>query len=334
VDTLDWTYVKKTETEIYPEIKKTEIIQLIEKLTQSNDFVEIEYSYKLPKKIEEKTKEGFRGASGQLIEMARKTGDKKLLNAVRKIEEVQKRQKKELEEAEIHRNIAESRASAMMRVTKQEFKNLVSYHHQIGISSLIIDEYLSKTFRKTKEKETEYSQIEQYLQKIKKENNKIGSIARFASGSGMKENATKKERSLPDFIVDYIENDYKSIASGDLDILVENKCDSFLLPFRPFDISVVLDNLISNSKKARAKKLNIKLSCNKNFLDLAVEDDGKGLDDRFKTNPSEIFEAKTSTTNGSGWGLFHVREILDSLGATIKVHPQKRGLKFVIVFKK
>jgi len=332
IDTLDWTYVQKTETEIFPEKKKTEILQLIKKLTESNNFIDIEYSYTLPEKIEKKTQEGFRGAFGQLTEEAKKTGDEKLLKAIKKIEEVQQQQKKELEITEKQKDLAENRVSAMMRVTKQEFKNLVSYHHQIGISALTIDEYILRIFRQIKA--NDYSKVEQYLQKIKKENDKINSIARFASGSGMKENATKKERSLSKFIVDYIENDYKAVSSADLIISVENKCNDFLISFRPFDVSVVLDNLISNSKKARAKKVDIRLSCNENSLDMVVEDDGNGLDTSFKSDPSQIFEAKTSTTNGSGWGLFHVKEMLGSLGADIKVHPQEKGIKFIIVFNK
>ena len=332
VDTLDWTYIRETETEIFPEKKKAEILKLIKKLTHSDNFVEIEYSYKLPKKIEEKTKEGFRGALGQLADEAKKTGDEKLLKAVGKIKEVQRQQKKELEISESQRDVAEKRAASVMKITTQNWRNLVSYHHQIGISALTVDEYLSKSFRATKAED--YSKIEQYLQKIKKENDKINSIARFASGSGMKENATKKERSLPAFIVDYIEDDYKTVSDGDLSISVENKCEDFQISFRPFDISAVLDNLISNSKKAKAKKIDITLTCTKKTMDMVVVDDGTGLDSSFKSDPAQIFEPKVSTTNGSGWGLFHAKEILESLGATIKVQPQKKGIKFVITFKK
>jgi signal transduction histidine kinase len=332
VDTLDWTYIRETETEIFPEKKKAEILKLIKRLTESDNFVDIEYSYKLPEKIEKKTQEGFRGALGQLTEEAKKTGDDKLLRAVRQIENVQKQQKRELEITEQQKDLAENKASAMMRLTKQDFKNLVSYHHQIGISSITIDEYLSKTFVSLKN--GDYIKIEQYLQKIKKENSKIGSISRFASGSGMKENASKKERNLPDFIANYIENDYKSVASDDVDIVLDNKAKDFLISFRPFDISVVIDNLISNAKRAKAKQINIKLISNKKTLDIIIEDNGIGLDKIFKEDPSKIFEAKTSSTDGAGWGLFHVNEILESLNATIKAEPQEKGMKFVIVFNK
>ena len=332
VDTLDWTYHRKTLTEISPEMKKKEITSLIEKLIQSKDFVNLESSYNLPKKIEQKIQEGYHGATGQLMETAKKTGNEKLIQAVKNIQETHKKQKEEIKIIKKQKDIAEERASATMKITQQEFKNLVSYLHQIGISSDTIDTYISKIFKNINIKD--YTQIEQYLQKIKKENDKINSISRIASGSGMKENATKKERSLPNFIVDYIENDYKKYLGEDLEILIKNNCDNFLIPFRPFDITLILDNLISNSKKANATKLNIKLSCNANSLDIVVEDDGKGLDNRFINNPAEIFEPKTSTTNGSGWGLYHVNEILKTMNATIKAIPQSIGLKFVIVFNK
>ena len=332
VGALDWTYVKETETEIFPEKRRAEIVQLIKRLTESDNFIDIEYSYKLPEKIEKKTKEGFRGALGQLAAEANKSGDDKLLKVVRQIESVQRQQKQELEIAEKRKDLAENKASAMMRLTKQDFKNLVSYHHQIGISSDIIDKYLSKIFKNLKD--NNYTDIVQHLQKIKKENSKIGSISRFASGSGMKENATKKERNLPKFISNYIENDYKAVVSGDLDITLHNKAEDFFLSFRPFDISVVIDNLISNAINAKANKINIELFSDKKTLDFIIEDNGNGLDDMFKNDQSQIFEAKTSSTDGAGWGLFHVKEILDSLKATIKVEPKKNGIKFVIVFQK
>ncbi len=332
VNTLDWTYVRETETEIFPEKKKAEILQLIKRLTESDNFVDIEYSYKLPEKIEKKTKEGFRGALGQLTEEAKKTGDVKLMKVVKQIEEVQRKQKKQLEITGKQKDIAESKASALMKVTKQEFKNLVSYHHQIGISALTIEDYLSKIF--TNLKKGDYEKIEQYLQKIKKENSKISSISRFASGSGMKENATKKERDLSSFISSYINDDFQTMSSADTEITLINKSSPFLMSFRPFDISVVLDNLISNSKMAKAKKIDIRITSNKKSLDLVIEDDGNGLDKVFKDNPSLIFEPKISTTDGAGWGLYHVKETLESLNATIKVEPKKGGVKFVIVFIK
>lgn len=331
VDTLDWTYIAKTGVETFPDKKKSEIKELIKRLTQTSDFVEIDYSYALPEKIKEKAESGFQGATEQLTQEAKKTGDAKLLKAVKNIQEIQKNQKKVIKQISHQKEMAENRASALMKVTKQEFSNLVSYHHQIGISALMINEYISIIFKKIKADDT--SDLEKYIQKIKLENDKITSISRFASGSGMKENAVKKVRALSSFIVDYL-NDYKTIASGGIDIKMNTNGNDFSTRFAPFDIGIVIDNLISNSRKAKAKNITVSISCNSDSLDFIFEDDGMGLDKDFKLNPSTIFDAKVSSTNGAGWGLHHVKEILNSLNATIKVVPKDKGLKFVVVFKK
>ena len=72
VDTLDWTYHRKTLTEISPEMKKKEITSLIEKLIQSKDFVNLGVVIICLKKLSKKYKKGYHGATGQLMETAKK----------------------------------------------------------------------------------------------------------------------------------------------------------------------------------------------------------------------------------------------------------------------
>lgn len=330
VDTLSWTY--KANKEISPQNRKTEITALVKRLTDSDNLVEVDYGFGIQEKLSQKAKEGFEGAADQLFKEAKSTGNAKLLKAVKNIKVAQQKTKQELKTTVVQKETAEDKASALMKVTDQDFKNLLSYHHQIGISSEIVDEYLNKIFKSLKK--NDYEKVEVYLQKIKKENSKMNSIARLASGSGMKENATKKVRSLSGFITNYIEDDYKHLMSGGLDIIVTNDCDDFSMSFRPFDISMIIDNLLSNSKKASSRKVFINISCNKNVCDVAIEDDGKGLSKEFQNNPEAIFEAKTSTTSGAGLGLYNVRETIESIGGKISVQQKEKGLRFVMVFKK
>jgi len=66
---------------------------------------------------------GQTGATNQLIEIAKKTQDPKLMEAVKNIKAVQDKQKREIETTQKQRDIAEDRASAMMKLTTQEFQN-------------------------------------------------------------------------------------------------------------------------------------------------------------------------------------------------------------------
>lgn len=336
IDTLDWTYKRDIEKEFFPKEKEKEIQVLIKKLTKSKDFLDLEHSYKFLEKIEEKTQQGFQGATGQLKKEARKTGDEKLLKAVKKIEETQEQQKHIIQKQESKIERSEDQVSALRNFTSKNLKNLQSYHHQIGISSKTIDNYILHAFNAITGQK--YEKLEKYLQKIKKENDKINTIARFATGSGMNELATKKERSLNNIIKKYIEDDYIPVAADGLKISIkDNTTKDFLTSFRPFDISVIFDNLLDNVKKAKAKNCDIELYGDDKTLEIFVRDNGSGINKKFQNNTDEIFNLKTSSTDGAGIGLFHVEEILKSVfSANISVASNKKtkGITFTLTFSK
>jgi len=183
-----------------------------------------------------------------------------------------------------------------------------------------------------------YEKLEKYLQKIRKENDKINSIARFATGSGMDELATKKERSLNHIIKKYIEDDYIPVAADSLKISIkDNTTKDFFVSFRPFDISVIFDNLLDNAKKAKAKNCDIELYGDDKTLEVFVKDNGLGINKKFQNNINGIFDLKTSSTDGAGIGLFHVEEILKSVfSANISVASNKKtkGITFTLTFTK
>jgi signal transduction histidine kinase len=93
----------------------------------------------------------------------------------------------------------------------------------------------------------------------------------------MKEKATKTEKNLIGFIEDYIRENGKFIAGGKLDFDISgDTSESFLFSFRPFDVAVVLDNLIKNAKTAEARKINVVLKvANHNSLVVIFSDNGK-----------------------------------------------------------
>jgi len=337
IDTMSWTYNFKEEKEFFPVDRKKEIRELIQKLTKSRDFVSLEYDYSsFEKKIEKKVNEGFQGATGVLKKQAQKTSDEKLKKAVKKIEEVQKKQVGIIKHQEEKIAGTEEQVSALRSFTSKNLRNLQSYHHQIGISSKIIDNYILHAFNAINSQK--YENLEKYLQKIKKENDKINSIARFAIGSGMDELATKKERSLNYIIKKYLEDDYIPVAADGLKISVkDNTTKDFIASFRPFDISVIFDNLLDNAKKAKAKNCIIELCGDNKTLEIFVKDNGTGINKKFQNNADEIFGLKTSSTDGAGVGLFHIRETLKSIfnaNVSVAFNKKTKGMTFILTFTK
>ena len=99
---------------------------------------------------------------------------------------------------------------------------------------------------------------------------------------------------------------------------------------------MLIDNFIKNSEDWHAS--NIWFSCvrHNNDLELDVYDDGEGLIDSFRQDPNQIFEfAKSGKPTGSGFGMYLIKETLNSLRATIEIATPINGvgIHFKMFFK-
>jgi signal transduction histidine kinase len=115
---------------------------------------------------------------------------------------------------------------------------------------------------------------------------------------------------------------------------------SFLKRLSALDIALVFDDLISNSRKAGAKKVIVEFDSSlDNELRILISDDGKGVINRFIENPKAMFELGVSegTLDGSGIGLHSVKKTLKPMQADINFIGNKiqlKGASFEIRIKK
>jgi signal transduction histidine kinase len=107
----------------------------------------------------------------------------------------------------------------------------------------------------------------------------------------------------------------------------------FNTSFRPIEMIIILDNLLNNSFRAKAKNVFVYWkSISLSEIELHIQDDGIGIPDK---NLDRIFDARFTTTNGSGLGLYHTKEIIEKIGGRIAVNNQLRqGVEFIIKFEK
>ncbi|MFC7067570.1 sensor histidine kinase [Brucella rhizosphaerae] len=109
---------------------------------------------------------------------------------------------------------------------------------------------------------------------------------------------------------------------------------SLIREFSPVDISVLIDNLIDNARKARATKVEFLVKPKSpNSLTIVVTDDGAGIDDR-KVDPSMIFErGYTGSRQGTGLGLYNARRLLEIMEGTIELVGDGSRADFEITLK-
>ncbi|MDQ7084822.1 MAG: ATP-binding protein [Sulfurovum sp.] len=114
-----------------------------------------------------------------------------------------------------------------------------------------------------------------------------------------------------------------------------NKNDiKYMCKFEPIKINIILDNLLSNSKKEtiNAKNVTINFFQRKDILMMEYLDDGSGID-------SSIVDLDTIFDIGIGnynqrfrtWNV-SCKKLLNDMKSTIAVERQSIGIKFLVRF--
>lgn len=208
---------------------------------------------------------------------------------------------------------------------------ILNLHHQVMIYAVDIAQQIENFLAETAGKSSiPRDTVLKTMEQMAFLNRKIMSVTKFAAKANFKLDSEKIETDLAAFIYDYIEQIARTTSSARLQIEVENDHPGMKLRFNPIDASIIVDNLISNARRARASTIKFILSQkDRNYLTIHVMDNGRGLVPG--TNRSRIFDMGYTTTQGSGLGLYHVRQALGEMGGSIEVDDQSpKGLAFII----
>ncbi len=137
---------------------------------------------------------------------------------------------------------------------------------------------------------------------------------------------------LPLFIDGYIRNEvHKKIQCH-----FKSNTNSFFVLGSKLDLSLVLDNFINNSLDWDAHNVWFNCNLSENKLYVHIFDDGLGLSQIFHCDPEEIFNfAKSGKKNGTGFGMYLIRETLKNFHASISIEApiNNKGIHFLVVFE-
>ena len=207
-------------------------------------------------------------------------------------------------------------------IVSHDVENIVSLHHHIGIAAGTIENYVKDITRRIKTgRSITPDKLLSYFEKISYQARKIQSTTRFATKANFSLEATKVEGDICEFIKEYIENVCTGLFKTnnnrvDMVFTWSNKKNiEHIMKFRPMEIAIILDNLISNSKKAQANEVKISVeAAGENYIDILIRDDGKGIKKEVIKN---IFDLAYTTTSGSGLGLYQVKNIMQEMKGSI-----------------
>ena len=203
-----------------------------------------------------------------------------------------------------------------------DHETILNLHHQITIYAADLQQQVNNLVKKAaRQEELPREVIISGLEPISLLNKKVLAIAQFATKANFRLNSESIEEDLAEYVVQYIDGVAREFLIGHMRVEVNsNAADAHRL-FKPIDISIVIDNLISNSRRARASVIRFDLSRpRKNLLQICVSDDGAGIPELARED-GRLFEKGFTTTTGSGLGMYHVRQVLGEMGGSIEVEP-------------
>ena len=156
------------------------------------------------------------------------------------------------------------------------------------------------------------------LYSIKNNIDKALKVAEIIIKSNFDYKFTNQRIDLPTYIKQYL--DIIAISRNNINIEVQNIITKYVL-MNPIDIDIIIDNLISNSVKAKAKNILVNFRINNNNkLEIIYADDGIGVPEKLVKNPSAIFElgVRVSEEKGSGIGMYDIRKRLENIKGNIE----------------
>lgn len=206
-------------------------------------------------------------------------------------------------------------------VASQDVKSLLTYHHQIKIDSDIIDNCLRRVGAAL-QSENGDEDARKWLGKASMANRRISVVAQFATRANFANAARRVATDLPAYFDQYLTTIAPSFSATGLQMHVQNNVhELFEVRVSRIELSILIDNLIINARKANARSLWVDIQLiSADTLEISFRDDGTGLSSAISRVES-VFEFGVTTTAGSGLGLFHAREIVDKLGGKIEAQP-------------
>ena len=321
------------------------IAQLVSRLAGTPGVELQEYNSDLVRIVDDRAN-AFESSLAALELLAEKTGNKELLSRV----SLAKARIKELQDAEQQARTAEQRAESRAVVAESKYEQerernqflmaassldqdtILNLHHQILMHASDVHLGIKRMMRKLR-KGASISQDEwiDFLEHVSFRNSQILTASRFATKGGYKQQSAEIQGDLSVYIRDYIESVSSLWAPSGLSVKVLSDGSRFQRAFRPIEVGIVIDNLVTNASKARAQNVIFIHEVGKGLnpiLSITVADDGLGWPKSFA--PLErALEKGVTTTDGSGLGLYHVKQVVDGrLGGLVKLLPESYSTEF------
>ena len=313
-----------------------------------NDLISFEYNENLIEKINEKKAEGVEASVQKIISIASKTENDVLLELADKVKRdtfklLQQKQEVDVELENVQGKLDIAHKEIDIRKEQNYFlEQAVNKNEKYLLNGMHLNFTYSEGARGSLidllaalcEKHIEDELIQQFISEIMVNIQKINKISEYAIKGNFDLKSTEAENDLRDFISQYVSmSKYKGIKIQ----LESDLNEKYLCIFDVSSVGIILDNIVSNAKKADATVLVIRFTKKTDNIVISFRDNGNGLDSMIK-DPDTLFDLGVTTTKekgGNGIGLNHIKLLVEDMNGYVTINQQcKTGFELIVRIKR
>lgn len=309
-------------TSIFEDIEQ--IVRKIKTRTKPEAYLSINCNHELAEIILEKRTEKESPAE-QLRKLAESTKDrafiKKADQVVQQTRELQKKVERASQEAEktqerldeAHAELATTKKQVGLLSARADLtaQDAIDAMHVMKGYADAIDSNILEVYELAADEEMDISLLRPLFDSISQICKKIMNSYNLVMRTGYSADSDASHTDLVQFVTQYCAE-----FNSSLTVKVENPFSIIAnVKFNPLEFSIILDNLIDNSRKANAGTLVLRFEKNGDEVLMRCSDDGYGL--KKGANEERLFEPGYTTTSGSGIGLSTIKKYIEKSGGRV-----------------
>jgi anti-sigma regulatory factor (Ser/Thr protein kinase) len=349
VDVIKWGTNVEIEN-LAEDLQKDKMLELISEITGSDSIINFEYNQNIVDILASKQENSAKNLLSNLQKAAKKIGNNEFIEEIEtaqqrvselekmteQAEDIAKTAKISIEEARKALEFEQQKNKYLLSTDKNLSGDMLGLIHNVKLVTQKIYLNIDIITDKVKQGNLEQNELLERLGIIKFNADKAFRISKLITKADFRSRQDKDTIEIPNFMEEYI-NEYNSLFdSRAIKFEIHKKGPSFFRKVSILDLSIVVDNLISNSEKKGADKIRIDFNnTDGKNLEMIFSDNGNGLGKKFIGNSEIIFDLGITDTDGSGIGLHTVKTVLKDNEANISFlgngHVLK-GASFKIIF--
>lgn len=323
---------------------KKKILSIIAKLADSDNAILEDYPKDFLNIIDDKIQENSDApeALDALERIGIKTKDKNFVKQVKLARREYTELKKKKDDAEERAKEEENARIAIetkLELERQKSTYLLATRktlsgdadglvHNIVITTKAISANVNTLIERISNGTIKTPEILKRLSTIKYNTDKAFKISKLVTRANFKTESEKQVTDIAKYIEQYLLYYNDIYESEKIRFEFKNTNASLIKKVNILELSMVFDNLISNSDKAGAELIRVEVKKGtKGQLIIIFSDNGGGINSSLLKNVESIFDLGVTTTDGSGIGLYHVKEGLKKINGDIKFLGNNKYLK-------